>query len=184
MPIGRTILKLATPIAVPLLVATGVAWHALWRSGQDRRRSLYSDAYRTAMAWAEMVYRVKRRSEGSADAIVARFHDLQEQIAYHQGWLMTEAPELGRSYARLVRAVREEAEPHIQQAWQEPIAAPGAPVVRVPAPITRAEATRFLTDARDHLSAWPWKRWAVRKRNTNGIAQAIVATSQENTDEH
>jgi hypothetical protein len=70
------------------------------REDLNRRRDRYSEAYPTAMEWCEGVYRVRRRApDGSEDReLVKRFHDLQERIAYYQGWLCIEAADLGRSY--------------------------------------------------------------------------------------
>jgi hypothetical protein len=74
-------------------------------SGQQaRQRDLFSKAYEAAMGWNEMLYRIRRRADGDeADrALVERFHELQEQIDYYEGWTASEGRFIGKSYCRLV----------------------------------------------------------------------------------
>jgi hypothetical protein len=158
---------------LPLVGLAGVLGAAVigglfvWaQARRDRRRSLYSDAYKAAMSWVEMVYRVRRRCEGQEQELVARFHDAQEDISYHEGWLSSESPALCRSYCRLVAAVREAAAPLIQAAWKEPVR-PLAEHTRPEDvhPDVTAARDALLLDAREHLSPWFWVRWRVDQRN-------------------
>src|SRR5438132_12008194 len=86
------------------LVAGGVAvWSARFtdRAQQrDRRRTRSAEAYKAALAWNEMLYRIRRRSDAPEQrtSLVDRFHSLQEEIDFHRGWLAAEEPALGRSY--------------------------------------------------------------------------------------
>lgn len=154
------------------LVAGAVAvWSARFsdRAQQrDRRRTRAAEAYKAALAWNEMLYRIRRRSDDPEQrtSLVDRFHLLQEEIAFYRGWLTAEEPALGRSYDRLVCHVKKETEELIRQAWR----CPGhQPEDELPAeqklPDIRQECDRFLTDVRDHLSPLPWCRWQVRRRN-------------------
>lgn len=149
------------------LGAAVIAGLFVWaQARRDRRRNLYSNAYKAAMSWVEMVYRVRRRCNGQEQELVARFHDAQEEISYHEGWLSTEAPALGRSYCRLVAAVREQASPLIQAAWKEPV----RPIAEHASandqhPDVAAARDAFLLDAREHLSMWPPARRRVNSRN-------------------
>lgn len=54
---------------------------------RHRQRDLYSKAYRAAMSWREMLYRVRRRAAGDeADrALIERFHELQEETDTRDG---------------------------------------------------------------------------------------------------
>jgi hypothetical protein len=170
---------------VPLLAIAGailtavVAGALVWYQARgDRRRSLYSSAYKAAMSWAEMVYRVRRRCEGQEQELVARFHDAQEDISYHEGWLSTESAALGRSYCKFVAAVRAAASPLIQAAWKEPV----RPLVEHTRdgdghPDVRAVRDAFMLDVREHLSIWPWVRRRVDERNPEASAQQ--ATEQD-----
>jgi len=157
---------------VVAFVAGGVAmWSAHFsdRAQQrDRRRTLYAEAYRVALGWNEMLYRIRRRIDGPEQmaALVEQFHSLQEQITFYQGWITTESPGLGRSYDRLVRHVKSETEELIRQAWRRSGRAPDhdAPADEKH-PNIRPECSRFLADVRDHLSPWPWSRHRVETRN-------------------
>jgi hypothetical protein len=90
-----------------LAAAVALYLNAIGRKAEERgrRRDLYSEAYRTALQWCEGVYRVRRRpADGSGDReLVVHFHEMQERIAYYEGWLAFEAPELGRAYSALLR---------------------------------------------------------------------------------
>ncbi len=91
------------------------------REHDDRRKTLYSQAFEAVLAWEEALYRVRRRaSDGSEDATIKNgFHDLQERIAYHYGWLSIESAELGTSYMALADTVKRECAPLIQEAWAQ-----------------------------------------------------------------
>jgi hypothetical protein len=136
------------------------------RATRDRRRQLYSDAFRAATSWVEVLYRVRRRSEASQDAIVSRLHQIYEEIEYFQGWLSTEAPELGRSYATLVEAIRMKVNEPLRVAWSVPARPPwvGTPTNEVLPDVREAEE-KYLQDIRDHLSPWWWVQRRVKERN-------------------
>jgi hypothetical protein len=129
------------------------------RADRNRRRDLYSEAYRTALEWCEGVYRVRRRAPDGADdrELVAHFHSLQERIAYYQGWLCIEAADLGRAYQHFLDQVMAECRPLLQAAWEEPGRLPTAatpPDEKTPE-LSQAKE-RFLRDVRQHLAA-PWE---------------------------
>lgn len=151
-----------------------VAW--LLSGPRDRRRALYGTAYQQAMAWVEMLYRVRRRGndESSARDLVERFHALQEQIDYHRGWLGSESKYLARSYCRLVGAIKRQTEPLLRTAWTDPGCAPGeATPGDAVHPAVEQYSLDFLTDVRLHLSLWPVVprvRLAWRNRDDNDNA--------------
>jgi hypothetical protein len=111
------------------------------------------------MAWTELVYRVRRRTEEGQGELLERLHRLQEEIAYYQGWLTTEAPQLGASYERLVEHVRVEVRPLLREAWSQPVRPPweGTPEGERE-PDVREASMRYLRDVRQHLSPWCWVR--------------------------
>src|SRR4051812_22992108 len=108
-------------ITAVLAAAVAVYLNAVGRKNEDRsrRRDLYSQAYRTALEWCEGIYRIRRRApDGSQDReLVAHFHDLQERVAYYQGWLCIEAADLGRSYQHFLDKVLTECQPLLRDAW-------------------------------------------------------------------
>jgi hypothetical protein len=134
---------------------------------RNRRRDLYSEAYKAALQWCEGVYRVRRRaSDGSTDRdLVLHFHDMQERISYYEGWLAMEAPELGRAYRALLVEVRSSCEPLVKKAWSDPGREPTTPTPEnEPGPdLTDAKAA-FVRDVNEHLSRRPWVRRGVRAR--------------------
>ena len=139
------------------------------KATRDRRRQLYSEAFKAAMSWVEMVYRVRRRSVEVQDELVQHLHQIQEDISFYEGWLSTEAPELGQSYAVFVSSVRSTVRPLLREAWARRARPPwkGTPVGEVEPDISVAKEN-YLRDVREHLSPWWWVRRRVRKRY-NGL---------------
>jgi len=153
-------------LAATLAAAVTAAAAAIRQAGRARRRNLYSDAYRAAMAWREMVYRVRRRAAGQEPELIAHFHAIQEQIHYHEGWISTESLALAGSYCNLVKTVRDICAAPIQDAWKAALrdfASQTEPTDVHPDVASAANA--FLRDAREHLSPWPWIQWRVDRRN-------------------
>jgi hypothetical protein len=157
-------------IPVAAIVAAFVTLLGIWwkqrEDRRDRLRTLYSSAYRAAVSWEELYYRVRRRNPESPYEIVALFHEAQEEIDFHIGWLSIESPPLARAYERLVAEVKAVAEPCIKAAWKEPpckLEDGFTPPDGQDDLDLRAHKERFLADARDHLG-WPWRRRSVTKR--------------------
>lgn len=157
----------AVVAAVALSTTLGVLTYyaSASKATRDRRRQLYSEAFRAAMSWVEMVYRVRRRSETLQDELIGHLHQIQEDIAYYDGWLSAEAPELGRSYSLLVATIRTTVRPLLREAWAHRAQPPwkGTPTGEVE-PDVAAAKRQYLQDVRDHLSRWWWVRRRVKKR--------------------
>lgn len=133
---------------------------------RGRRRVLYGEAYKAALGWTEMLYRVRRRSGADDAAIIERFHDLQESLTFHEGWIASESKFVARSYRRLVQSVKTATEPLIRQAWNEDVRlSPGNATTADAHPTFDAEADSFLKDVRGHLSMWQFRKIAVYWRN-------------------
>lgn len=133
---------------------------------RERRRNLYSEAYRATMTWVEMAYRAHHAPPDDED-LLANYHKLWEDLRYYEGWVLFESPELGYSYARFKEAVERVCDKYIEQAWSQRSAEP-RPLVELPVearPETyQKELDRFLRDVRDHLSPYPWRRAAMSRR--------------------
>lgn len=140
---------------------------------RDRRRNLYSDAYRATMSWIEMAYRAYHAKPEDDAAFLDAYHKLWEDVRYFQGWLLMESAELGYSFAQFKEAVQRVCEEAIESAWLKRTAE-SKPLVELPvepSPDTfRAEQDRFLQDARDQLSPNPWTRAMMRRRVHSRIA--------------
>lgn len=153
-PVVAALIAAGSALALTALRALG--W--LLSAPRDRRRELYGRAYQDAMAWVEMLYRVRRRTAEPQDEreLIDRFHDLQERIDYHRGWLASESRYLTRSYCRLVLVIKRATEPLIQVAWEQPPRTPGAAAPDGEVHVNvEADSLRFLKDVRLQLSFWP-----------------------------
>jgi hypothetical protein len=134
---------------------------------RDRRRCLYSDAYQAAVGWGELYYRVRRRDPGRPYEVAARFHQIQEQIDFHQSWIESESVSLGRAYCRLVLRIKALTYTAIKEAWAMPPVTPenGFSVMPVAPQGLEQARERFITDLRDHLTLLrAWRRISLRCR--------------------
>lgn len=146
-------------ITAVLAATVAIYLNAVGRKREDRnrRRDIYSQAYRTALEWCEAVHRVRRRAaDGSEDrALVEHFHQLQERIAYYQGWLCIEAADLGRSYQNFLDKVLAECQPLLQEAWSKPGREPTEPTPNDErAPELKEAKETYLREVRKHLAPW------------------------------
>jgi hypothetical protein len=158
----RALLVAAIPAAATILVAVLAALAAYLSSKRDRRRGLYSEAVRAALAWQEQLYRVRRRGADQERALTEPFHELQEQLTYYEAWIGSESKYLCRSFGRLVKTTKQKTEPLIKEAWRAEV---GADWAGAETPELSEATASFLADVRSHLSPWPWRRCAAAWRN-------------------
>lgn len=148
------------PLVGAILALTGALSVAAWnqlQSRRDRRRDLYSAAYKAVLRWAEFYYRVRRRDPEDLYSLVVLFHEAQEEIDYHDGWISIESPELARAYRHFVRTVKATTAPLIQAAWDADPCDPRkgfTPPNGEQQPDIKIDKERFLTDVNDHLAPW------------------------------
>ncbi len=146
--------------AIAAAVALLLAWRAHQDNVRDRQRATYSEAYKAAMGWVEMVYRVRRRSNKEDPTLVELFHARQEAITYFQGWISTESEGMGRAYGAFVTKLRAATGHLLQEAWRQEPKPPWAEGHgEGPHPDCQAASDHFLRQVRLHLSPWPWDRW-------------------------
>ncbi|MDQ2761417.1 MAG: hypothetical protein M3Y17_13595 [Actinomycetota bacterium] len=149
----------AIPATIAAVVAIYVSVVGRKREDTKRRRDLYSEAYKLALEWCEAVYRVRRRaSDGSQDrGLDEHFHQLQERIAYYEGWLAIEDEYLGKAYQKFIEDVRGVCQPLLQGAWSTTGREPTEPrpADEVHPDVQDAKRT-FLAAVRLHLQPW-WK---------------------------
>jgi hypothetical protein len=169
-PVDAAIVSGIVAVTLAILRALGI----LMVAGQDRRRKLYAEAYEAAMAWGEMVHRVRRRGQGedAERALVNQFHELQLKLDYYQGWTATEGKYLCRSYCRFVNEIKTKAEPLIAAARSKPGQSLSEPTEKGAQLDLREESDRFLRDVRGQLSLFWFPRLGVVWRNRS---------SQDNT---
>jgi hypothetical protein len=136
------------------------------RTGE--RRKLYASAYKAALGWQEMLYRVRRRKGGidCDQKLVDAFHDLQEDLNYYQGILSSESSSIGKSYSKFIKTVKDENVTLIQEAWEMH---PRKPSDGTPKdekhPNIGGNAEKFLSDIRLWLKWWQLPKLVVYWRN-------------------
>lgn len=151
-----------------VLTAVIAAFSAYAASKRQRRRQMYGEATKAALAWLEMLHRVRRRGGRPDDEaeIVERFHELQDSIGYFQGWIGSESKYLSRSYQRFVVQIKACVAEPLRAAWANPPSKnPGRGGGDGQSPDAGEATDRFLKDVRSHMSPWPWRKFALAWRN-------------------
>lgn len=168
-----------------LTVGAGLRQSALQRAA-GRRELLakqYGDALADALAWAEIPWRIARRTSDESATVatlVEHIHGLQERIEHHRRWLVVESEDVGRAYGSLVDALKAAVKPHAQEAWGRQAASHPSQQVFAEDNADRETAVNYTVDlqtecdhyvevARSHISASTRVRWlrapdAVAKR--------------------
>jgi hypothetical protein len=169
------------PEWIPIIAATIAALVAaltlamnMTAGRRDRRRNLYSDAYRATMSWIEMAYRAYHARPDEDAAFLDGYHKLWEDVRYYQGWILMESYELGYSFALFKEGVQTVCEGVIDSAWRTRTveSKPLQELPVEPSPETyRYEQDLFLQDARDQLSPNPFTRRAMRRRVRERMAK-------------
>jgi hypothetical protein len=133
----------------------------------DRRRQMYGEAFRTALEWREMIYRVRRRdnTEEHDRALVDRFHELQERLDYFEGWIGSESKYMSRSYQKLVSTAKSATMSDLQAAWNKPGKKSNTDSDATHPVIDQAARDAYLRDVHGHLSLQPWRWLFVAFRN-------------------
>mgnify|MGYP001496572196 CR=1 FL=1 len=164
--VSASALSIAVPAAATIIVAILSALAAYLGVKRERRRSLYSDAVKAAVAWEEMLYRVRRRGEGAERGLIDRFHELQDSLTFYDAWVGSDSKYMSRSYRKLTTGVKKATEDLIKSAWQDPIRpVPGDARDGEAHPDIGRYVDAFLADVRSHLSPLPWRKLAVAGRN-------------------
>jgi hypothetical protein len=165
----RAIIVAIIAAAVSIVVAVLGALAAFFAARRQQRRTTYSEAVRAATAWKELLYRVRRRQEGQAPAIIELFHQAQDDLSYYEAWVGAESKYMARSYRSLIKAVKDQTEAPIRAAWQDELrSVPGDAVPGDVHPDISDAVGAFLKDVRSHLSPWPWRKLAMAWRNRKG----------------
>jgi hypothetical protein len=90
------------------------------------RRTRYAQMVANLAAWAELPYRIRRRSADdrqALDALTSRIHQLQEAVVLDRAELEADAPWLGRCHDVTFGAIRRGTVPFIIEAWESAPAA-------------------------------------------------------------
>lgn len=138
-----------------------------WFEKTEGRRDLFANAYKTVLAWEEMLNRVRRRSNNTTDVIqiTNEFHELQKKLNYYQGIISVQSKWLGKSYSSLVKAIKDANSELINEAWKKKPVKPTDDTKAYKHPDSSADKEKFLQDTRSWLSLFSMRKIAVWWRN-------------------
>jgi len=112
-------------VSIALLTAAGTQFFSRLRDAAEKRRSRYAEVVQTLVAWVEFPYRIRRRVDdelATLSALAALGHQLQEQLAGDQAWVMAENRRIGREYLGSRSVIDSYVGPSISDAWSLPAA--------------------------------------------------------------
>lgn len=139
------------------LIATGILTLLISRyfDRSTKRQEMFANAYKSVLAWREMLYKIRRRDNSKSMEIelIGEFHKLQQDIDFYQGMLSAENKALGISYKTFVLAVKKKTGALIHSAWKIKGKTPKSDDhAKAEHPNIEEESEIFLTDVRDWLS--------------------------------
>jgi hypothetical protein len=119
-----------TAVLVPVIAILGTALIALLTyelnrraSRRERRALAFGEALSVIEDYAEMPYRIRRRSgtpEGRQQ-LTEEVSRIYSRLAFHQALLDIEAPEVAAAYRRLANEAKAEVGAQMKAAWQKPL---------------------------------------------------------------
>jgi hypothetical protein len=116
-----TALIIAIITGAGAVVAAAVTYALTQRAGRrDQQAKAFAKALATIEEYANMPYRIRRRSSEARHEISKELDKIQSRIAFQHAWLQIEAPKVAAAYDRLVRAARSEAGEQMKKAWTQP----------------------------------------------------------------
>ena len=121
---AQTVVLIAAIIALLGATVTVLLTHALSQRAARRERQAraFAEALVVIEEYAELPYRVRRRrpTEEARHDLTEQISEVQYRMAFHQGWLQIEAPDVAARYERLVRAAKRQAGGQMREAWHQP----------------------------------------------------------------
>lgn len=150
-----------SPIIIALIALFGsllgsytTAYFARENIDRERQRNSYAEAYKAVIEWREMSFRIKRRATGTDVELRERFHDLQEKLAFHEGWIASESNYMATQYRTLIEHVKNESREPIKQAWNIHFLSPDEHLTETSElPSKTSQEIIFLECVRIHLSS-------------------------------
>lgn len=119
-------------VSIALVTAAGTQFFAHLRDAAERRRNRYVEVVQTLVTWVEFPYRIRRRvddHQATLAVLAALGHQLQEQLAGDQAWVLTENRRVGATYLEVRRAISADVGPAASEAWSLPAASRPADMV-------------------------------------------------------
>lgn len=181
---AQTVALLAGVIAVAgALVSAALTYHLNQRATRrERRANVFAEALRAIEDYAELPYRIRRRTgtPESRHALTEQISQIQSRIAFHQAWLAIEAPIVADSYENLVRTAKRQAGKQMTQAWNEPPTTKDSQVS-----LGVAYPREAIDEARGHCVTAMHETLGYRRRGpalaASGNAQGAVTSSAGGT---
>ncbi|GIF40147.1 hypothetical protein BC793_108102 [Actinoplanes xinjiangensis] len=119
-----------TAVLVPVIAIVGAALTALLTYGlnqrsarRERRARAFGEALSVIEDYAEMPYRIRRRS-GTVEArqqLTEEVSRIYSRLAFHQALLDIEAPAVAAAYRLLANEAKAEVGEQMKAAWQKPL---------------------------------------------------------------
>jgi len=112
-----------TAAAAVLVVVLKAAFDATADRAQQRRQR-YAEMVAALVSWAELPFRIRRRSSNDPTvraALVERTHELQERLVVHGAELSAECPWLSKRYDHALATVKAATAPRLNEAWKLPL---------------------------------------------------------------
>jgi len=166
---GTIVKSVVIPVIVAALTAIVTLVVTRVSDASNRRRDQYAAAVATLVAWIELPYRVRRRTNDHAETLnglADRAHDLQERLACHEAWISTENGDVAAIYADARKTIGTLVAAALEEAWNSPAITtpagmnlgewgPGKDCVAAVASVQTAITTRFgWNRLRDYLLGW------------------------------
>lgn len=105
------------------LISLLVVYAHLRSEQRNKDDELYGRAFKAVMDWMELPYRTLRARDDSVEQqreLRNRFHELQEDIQYHRGWIGFRSNRLGISYENFAYSTKALVSPCIQKLEADP----------------------------------------------------------------
>jgi hypothetical protein len=120
----------STAVLAPVIAIFGAALTALLTyalnrraARRERRARAFGEALSVVEDYAEMPYRIRRRS-GTLDGrqqLTEEVSRIYSRLAFHQALLDIEAPEVAAAYRLLTNEAKAEVGEQMRTAWQKPL---------------------------------------------------------------
>jgi hypothetical protein len=133
-----------------------------YKTSRMRRKQVVAEAFETALARVELLYKVRRRTKDKnllpQDELAIRneIHLVQQKTDYYIGILNAESAWYGERYERLVRLVKIATEDLLRAAWKEEPQGVGVELKDAKHPQLVTARKNFIRDTRRYFN--PLKR--------------------------
>jgi len=107
-------------VSIALVTAASTQFFAHLRDAAERRQNRYAQVVQTLVGWVEFPYRIRRRVNDDPDTLATLAelgHQLQEQLAGDQAWVLAENRRVGATYLKVRSMISADVGPAASEAW-------------------------------------------------------------------